>query len=230
MASHRAPIGCPRPGRTGRHRRRPVGWAATRFNHGLRLPVGGRLAFFVLDKSDDYDFADGSEPDSYQVLHLPTDGTLRPTPPGASAYGEQTLTARQVVTAPDTFDPALPMALGVDADADYRAWLDHPVQAPEFSDALEALRGPLARHQVGGWATAVQGPVEVEAASAEVRRRPLEPEVATADGTDPWVLLFQVDSYDGAQWGDVGTLYWLAHTDDLARGDLSNTRFVMQSC
>ncbi|MFI2486814.1 DUF1963 domain-containing protein [Promicromonospora kroppenstedtii] len=45
-----------------------------------------------------------------------------------------------------------------------------------------------------------------------------------------WVLLFQVDSYDGALWGDVGTLYWLARTKDLARGDLSNPRFVMQCC
>lgn len=204
--------------------------ATTGHNCGLPLPVEGRLAFFVLDKSDDHDFADGSEPDSYHALHLTADGTLRPTPPSASSYGEQTLTARQVVTAPDNFDPALPVALGIDADADYRTWLDHPVLAPALSEALEALRGPLPRHQVGGWATAVQGPVEVEAAREEPRRRPHEPEADAADETDPWVLLFEVDTYDGAQWGDVGTLYWLARTEDLARGDLSNTRFVMQCC
>ncbi|MFJ3405345.1 YwqG family protein [Promicromonospora sp. NPDC090134] len=204
--------------------------AATGYDPGVPLPAVGRFAFFVLDKSDDYDFADGSEPDSYRVLHLTADGTVRPTPPGASTYAEQTLTARQVVTAPDIFDPALPVALAVDADADYRAWLDHPVQAPAFSDALERLRGSLPRHQVGGWAIAVQGPVEVEAARAEARRRSLEPEAGAANENDPWVLLFQVDSYDGAQWGDVGSLYWLARTEDLARGDLSNTRFVMQCC
>lgn len=34
----------------------------------------------------------------------------------------------------------------------------------------------------------------------------------------------------GVLWGDVGTLYWLALREDLARGDLSNTRFVMQCC
>lgn len=50
------------------------------------------------------------------------------------------------------------------------------------------------------------------------------------DEENPWVLLFQVDSYDDVLWGDVGTLYWLARTDDLAHGDLSNTQFVMQCC
>ncbi|MDR7380925.1 sensor histidine kinase [Promicromonospora iranensis] len=28
--------------------------------------------------------------------------------------------------------------------------------------------------------------------------------------TDQWALLFQVDSYDGVLWGDVGALHWLA--------------------
>lgn len=44
------------------------------------------------------------------------------------------------------------------------------------------------------------------------------------------MLLFQVDSFEGALWGDVGTLYWLARPEDLARGDLSDTRFVVQCC
>ncbi|WP_275004119.1 YwqG family protein [Promicromonospora iranensis] len=213
--------------------------AAAGYDPGVPLPSDGRLAFFVLDDSDGQGFADGSDLDSYRVLHLPDGGTTTPPPVGAHTYAEQTLSARQVVTAPDAFDRALPAALGIDADADYRAWLDHPVRAPEFFDAFEASRGTLPRHQVGGWASAVQGPVEVEAAHAEARRRSLSNESSgssdlrtgeVADMTDRWVLLFQVDSYDSVMWGDVGTLYWLARAEDLSRGDLSNIRFVMQCC
>ena len=213
--------------------------AATGHEPDIPLPTVGRLAFFVLDNSEGYGFADGSDVDSYRVVHLTEEGSPTVTPAGAHTYAEQTLTARQVITAPDHFDPVLPEALGVDANADYRAWLDHPVQAPAFSDALERLRGPLPRHQVGGWAIAVQGPVEVEAAHVEMWRRPREsglgdrPGAASQEIPDEegrWVLLFQVNSYDGVLWGDVGTLYWLARTEDLARGDLSNTRFVMQCC
>lgn len=207
---------------------------------GIPLPAEGRLAFFVLDDLDDYGFADGANLDSFRVLHLLDDGAPVPAPDGAQVYAEQALTARQVVTAPDGFHPALPAVLGVDADADYPAWLDHPVKAPAFFDALESLRGPLPRHQVGGWAIAVQSPVEVEAAHQEVTRRrslerdligPCRPESLNIQAEmDRWVLLFQVDSYDGVLWGDVGTLYWLARPEDLARGDLSDTRFVMQCC
>lgn len=206
---------------------------------GISLPTVGRLAFFVLDNSDGYGFADGADLDSYRVLHLTEEGTPTAAPAGAHTYTEQTLTARQVVTAPDSFDPVLPVALGIDVDADYPAWLDHPVQAPAFFDVIERLRGPLPRHQVGGWASAVQGPVEVEAAHAEVRRRSRGQDADDPTGAlsqdlsneeDQWVLLFQVDSYDDVLWADVGTLYWLVRTDDLARGDLSNTRFVMQCC
>ncbi|MFE7504359.1 YwqG family protein [Promicromonospora sp. NPDC057488] len=213
--------------------------AVTGHKPDIPLPVVGRLAFFVLDNSDGYGFADGSDLDSYRVLHLTEEGSPIATPAGAFTYAEQALTARQVVTSPDSFDPALPLAFGVDVDADYPAWLDHSVQAPAFLDALEHLRGSLPQHQVGGWAIAVQGPVEIQAAHADVRRRSLQLVADDRTGavsqdlpseTDQWVLLFQVDSYDGAQWGDVGTLYWLARTEDLARGDLSNTRFVMQCC
>ncbi|MFD7022517.1 DUF1963 domain-containing protein [Promicromonospora sukumoe] len=214
--------------------------ALSRTGHepGIQLPVVGRLAFFVLD-DDRYGFADGSDPDSYRVLHLTEDGSTVVSPAGTYTYAEQSLTPRQVATAPDNFDPALPAALGIDAEADYLAWLNHPAQTPAFSDAFDRLRGPVPRHQVGGWAIAVQGPVELEAARTEVRRRSLGPGAGSpSDAVDQdlpndenrWVLLFQVDSYDDVLWGDVGTLYWLARTDDLARSDLSNTRFVMQCC
>ncbi|WP_454857658.1 YwqG family protein [Promicromonospora soli] len=214
--------------------------SATGHDPGIPLPGTGRLAFFVLDQTDDYGFADGAHLESFRVLHLPDDGTPTTAPKGTEVYAEQVLTARPVITAPDSYHPALPAAFGVDADTDYPAWLDHPINANTFFDAMEKLRGPLPRHQVGGWGIAVQGPVELDAAQEEVQRRrsterdligPRRPgNLDLAAETDRWVLLFQVDSYDDVLWGDVGTLYWLARPEDLARGDLGDTRFVMQCC
>ncbi|MBL0888722.1 YwqG family protein [Myceligenerans indicum] len=207
---------------------------------GIPLPGAGRLAFFVLDDPDNYGFADLAHLDSFRVLHLPDDGLPVPAPDGTQTYAERELTSRPTLTAPDSFHPVLPATFGIDIDADYPAWLDHPANGADLFDAMERLRGHLPRHQVGGWAIAIQGPVELEAAHAEARRRRAaerdlvgsrQPdEIEMAAETDRWVLLFQVDSDDHVMWGDAGTLYWLARPEDLARGDLSNIRFVMQCC
>jgi hypothetical protein len=206
----------------------------------VSLPAAGRLAFFVLDDPDDYGFADAAHLDSFHVLYLSADGLPAAAPAGTQTYAERELTGRPTLTAPDPFHPILPGTFGVDADADYRTWLDHPINNADFADAMERLRGHLPRHQVGGWAIAVQGPVELEAAHDEVRRRrsaesdltsPRRPDQVTiAAETNQWVLLFQVDSDNDITWGDAGTLYWLARPEDLARGDLTNIRFVMQCC
>jgi len=212
--------------------------SATDHDPGISLPAAGRLAFFVLD--DGYGFADATHLDSFRVLHLPDEGLPATAPAGAQTYAVRELTARPVLTAPDAFHPSLPATFGIDASADYPAWLDHPVNGANFVDAMERLRGHLPRHQVGGWAIAVQGPVELEAAHDEVQRRhPAERDLTSprrrnvveiAAETDRWVLLFQVDSDDDVTWGDAGTLYWLARPEDLAQGDLTNIRFVMQCC
>ncbi|MEV0952103.1 YwqG family protein [Promicromonospora sp. NPDC050249] len=215
--------------------------SATGHDPGVSLPATGRLAFFVLDDPDDDGFADAAHLDSFHVLYVSTDGLpVTAAPAGTRTYAERELTGRPTLTAPDAFHPILPVTFGVDADADYRAWLDHPVNSADFVDAMERLRGHLPRHQVGGWAIAVQGPVELEAAHDEVRRRrsadsgltgPHRPGQDTiAAETDQWVLVFQVDSDNDLMWGDAGTLYWLARPEDLARGDFTNIRFVMQCC
>lgn len=214
--------------------------SATGHDTGMPLPGAGRLAFFVLDEPDDYGFADPAHLESFRVLHLPDDGFPATAPAGTQTNAERKLTSRPTLTTPDAFHPVLPAAFGIDADANYPAWLDHPANGADLFDAMEQLRGHLPRHQVGGWATAVQGPVELEAARDEVQRRhsverdlvnPRRPEALdVAAETDRWVLLFQVDSDDHVMWGDAGTLYWLARPEDLARGDLTNIRFVMQCC
>lgn len=49
------------------------------------------------------------------------------------------------------------------------------------------------------------------------------------DLRDPQTLHSDVcDSDNDIMWGDAGTLYWLARPEDLARGDFTNIRFVMQ--
>lgn len=215
-------------------------FSVTGHDPGISLPGAGRLAFFVLDDPDNHGFADAAHADSFRVLHLPDDGLPATAPAGTQTYAERDLTSRPTLTAPDAFHPVLPATFGIDTDADYPAWLDHPANGTDLFDAMERLRGHLPRHQVGGWAIAVQGPVELEASRDEVRRRrsaerdligPRRPDrIEIAAETDRWVLLFQVDSDDEVMWGDVGTLYWLARPEDLARGDLSNIRFVMQCC
>lgn len=215
--------------------------SATGHDSGVSLPAAGRLAFFVLDDPDDYGgFADAAHLDSFRVLYLSADGLPVAAPAGTQTYAERELTGRPILTAPDAYHPVLPGAFGLDVDADYLAWLDHPVNSADFIDAVERLRGHSPRHQVGGWASAVQGPVELEAARDEVRRRrsadsdltgPRRPGHVMIPGeTDQWVLVFQVDSDNDIMWGDAGTLYWLARPEDLARGDLTNIRFVMQCC
>nr|BFF21429.1 hypothetical protein GCM10025730_49500 [Promicromonospora thailandica] len=214
--------------------------SATGHDPGVALPAAGRLAFFVLDDPGVYGFADAAHLDSYRVLYLSADGLPVAAPAGTQTYAERELAGRATLTAPDSFHPILPGTFGVDAHADYLAWLDHPVNSADFIDAMGRLRGDSPRHQVGGWAIAVQGPVELEAAHDEVRRRrsadngltgPHRPDQHTiAAETDQWVLVFQVDSDNDIMWGDAGTLYWLARPEDLARGDLTNIRFVMQCC
>lgn len=52
-------------------------------------------------------------------------------------------------------------------ERDFDAWRAHPTQRDAFNEALFALdEGDAPRHQIGGWADPVQGPVELEVAQA----------------------------------------------------------------
>ena len=76
------------------------------------------------------------------------------------------------------------------------------------------------RHQVGGHATPVQGPVEMKlhgAAHRSTGREPSWTDAAIREAGANWNLIAQIDSDQsaGTMWGDVGTLYYLMRPDDL---------------
>lgn len=114
----------------------------------------------------------------------------------------------------------------------------------EAYDALDELDGVLrdlldlaapdghalgGHHRLGGHARPVQRPVELDLVSSLGSHRDGSEVLVDADPAE-WRLLFQVDEDEGLGiwFGDSGTLYWLAHRDDLAAGDLTRVRFVYQ--
>jgi hypothetical protein len=198
----------------------------------LPLPTAGRLAFFFFDGAyDDHTSVVGSwDPDSLagaRVLHLSEDGEVRAAPDRVPVFAERLLTARQVTTAPTWEHPALRRAFGRPGE-DHASWMRHPVNAEPFTDAVDAVRGDPPRHQVGGWADAVQGPVELEVAHAALRLGDDWDDPRLGGEAERWTLLLQVDSDGDMEWGDVGTLYWLVREDDLAAGALERASFTWQ--
>jgi hypothetical protein len=115
------------------------------------------------------------------------------------------------------------------ADQDFRGFLNHPVNADTFVEELYE-RSPGPRHQVGGYAAPVQGPVEYEVGMAALGAEASDGGPALDAEAGRWTLLAQIDSDDraGMMWGDVGTLYWLTRRQDLADGSVANSSFTWQ--
>lgn len=202
----------------------------------IELPREGVLALFYWDGSIDLGDAivgtwDRETLAGVRLLHLtqPREELVPTDTPGDPHYTylERLLTGVPIMTDPVTRHPAVRDAFDPDHLLENSAWWDHPVHSYAFTEALwKHRRGP--RHQIGGWATAAQGPVEYEVAM-----------VALPDGADEsslveegahWHLLIQIDTDDslGMMWGDGGTLYWMARRDDLAAGRLTNVLFTWQ--
>lgn len=55
---------------------------------------------------------------------------------------------------------------------------------------------------------------------------------AVKDQVDDWRLVMQIDSDDrlGVMWADAGTLFWMAHKDDIAAGRWDKGQFSFQHC
>ncbi len=141
---------------------------------GVELPSTGRLLTFYFDGSYD-DFAsivgtwDRTTLAGARLVHVAeprsTCAPLAP-PDRVPEFGEQMLSGRQITTHPGWEHPLLRAELGAE-DWDVDAWRAHPTQRDAFNEALFALdEGDAPRHQIGGWADPVQGPVELEVAQA----------------------------------------------------------------
>jgi hypothetical protein len=169
----------------------------------ITLPGAGTLLFFYFDGQ--YDNCQATvgcwEPSTLagtRVLHIgPGEATSpRACPAGLRPYQRAELTAEPVVTFPQFEHPDL-HAVFKDPGADLRSFLRHPVNGDAFLDALSE-RHPGPCHQVGGYATPVQGPVEHEAATAALGAgiRGEDPHVLAEQAR--WTLLAQLDTDDRA--------------------------------
>lgn len=175
--------------------------AATGADAGLALPAEGRLLGFYFDDLDGTGaVVIASDPDS-----LPGSRLLHVSGTGPAADPAVELTAVEVLTWPGDWHPVLELS-GLDELPD------------DFVEALEQLQedelgGDVWGHQLGGWASAVQGPVEVEVAETRLDAATHD-DARTAEALR-WRPLLQVDSDEaaGTLWGDAGCLYWLARTD-----------------
>lgn len=182
----------------------------------LALPTEGRLLVFYFDGSVDGGVSvvgtwDRESLAGARLVPVAADRSecvVHPTPPGAMEYDVLPLAGRQVTTYPHWEHALLRREFGESLDD--RAWMEHPVVADDFMEALDELDADAPRHQVGGWAVPVQGPVEFEVAEAAMTRSFAYGDAAHTEEALAWRPLLQIDSDDaGMVWGDVGTLYWL---------------------
>jgi hypothetical protein len=202
----------------------------------IALPQAGVLLFFYFDGQLD----DGravvypEEPETLagaRVLYLRPGQAASPRecPAGLAPYELVELAAEPVVTFPGFEHPDLQAAFRAPGQG-LRSFLDHPVNGEAFTRALSRRRaGPC--HQVGGYATPVQGPVECEAAVAALGGgEPGDDELLAEQAR--WSLLVQVDSDEraGMMWGDAGTLYWLCRRAGMTGSHLPETTFTWQCC
>jgi uncharacterized protein YwqG len=199
----------------------------------LGLPEDGQLLLFYFDGSfNDFDatvgYWDPTTAQGAQLLYvsssLPTVETT--CPDGLNEFPALALAGRVVGTYPTSEHPAL-----ADLYERARGPLDPLYEALYERESSD--RSP--RHQVGGHANCVQGPVEMEvAAGTSLRATGIEPSWADAallhDAVTNWILVAQIDSDDRADmmWGDVGTLYYLMRPDDLRARRFDAAGFTWQ--
>jgi len=205
------------------------------FNLDLPIPSSGRLLFFYFDGSYD-NFAttvgtwDVATLQGAHVIHvgegLPS--SPRPAPGGVRVYPEQRYVGRTIMTAPGWEHPDLGDAFKSPGQ-DHRSFMEHPVNADAFLEALHERHSGQA-HQVGGYADPVQGPVEHEVALAALNNEVPYGDPRLDEEARRWELLLQVDTDDdlGMLWGDCGALYWMARPTDLAAGNFNEISFTWQ--
>jgi uncharacterized protein YwqG len=199
----------------------------------LGLPGDGELLLFYFDGSfNNFDTTVGYwDPTTAPGAHLLYVPSSSPTveaacPEGLGEFPAVSLRGRVVGTYPTSEHPAL---------ADLHERGRGPL-APLYEALYEredADQSP--RHQVGGHANCVQGPVEMEvAAGASHRVSGIKPSwtdpALLHDAATNWTLVAQIDSDDsaGMMWGDVGMLYYLMRADDLRARRFDSAGFTWQ--
>ncbi len=187
----------------------------------IKLPSSGHLLFFYFDGSFD-NFAatvgtwDAATLQGARVVHVAGDASLekRPTPTGLKTYPERQFRGRPILTAPGWEHPDLSTAFRTPGQ-DHRGFMDHPVNDDAFVEALhERHTGPL--HQIGGYADAVQGPVEHEVALSALGNEVPYDDSRLDDEARRWELVLQVDTDEdlNMEWGDAGVLYWMGRVGE----------------
>jgi len=193
------------------------------------LPADGSLLFFYDAEEQPWGF-DPSDRPAWRVIHLPAPSDAAggpPAPPRAPFPGKR-LSAHA--------SQSLPQANSDRIGVDLQGLTDS-----EFDSLFDASDAPYERfpaHQVGGYASPIQGDdMEFEAqlvshgiycGDPEGYESPRAQELK--GGSEEWVLLLQVDSDDdvGMMWGDGGRLYFWIREQDARRADFSNVWMILQ--
>ncbi len=205
----------------------------------LAVPAAGMLLFFYLDPEDglfDPEYPPGvvtGDPATQagaRVLYVPPDTAAveRPAPFDVEPYERVELAAQLMATGPDFTHPQLRSATG-----HLPEWEQQFMADSANGDALHdelARCMPSPRHWLGGHALPVQDAVEMQAAYTHLSGRADWQDPALEQEARRWRLLAQFDSDDqaGMRWGDMGTLFWLMHPDDLAAHRFHQACFSMQ--
>lgn len=177
----------------------------------LSLPGNGLLSLFFDARS-----LEQRERKGWQVFWFPNDSDLRPRT-GAEPHSRFSLLPEPTLTFPDELDAA-----GLTAKEE---------------DSFRALVGGLEEGciQVGGWASIIQGAMEIECAMLEGGIVPDREGYAAAERLNlkeaarEWKLVLQVGSFAARDlnWGDFGSLYvWMRDVDILAQAFDRSRLFV----
>lgn len=204
----------------------------------IPFPADGTLLFFHFDgrfAGDDamVFYTNATTQAGAAVLYIPagTPTQVRPAPEGIEPYPVVDLCARQVASEAGWEHPRMLEAFS-EGEWGVQEIVNHPVTAKPFTEAVAAATvRSEERHQVGGWAVPVQGPIEHEIATVALGGGKQRWD-ALAVEERAWVLLAQFDSDDAANmmWGDVGTLYWMIRPEDLAARRFDKALFTWQCC
>ncbi|GIE91295.1 DUF1963 domain-containing protein [Actinoplanes regularis] len=202
----------------------------------LELPGSGTLLFFLPRLEEMEEVVRSGRP---TVIHVPegiaTAARQVPShlrhPSEEYEYPLVALTARTILSAPGSYNPAMAEDPAAIADLSRLLWRDE-YNGRYLSDIVRRYRGFIPDHQVGGYSDAFQHPLEMSAAHHGHR---------SPAGTDPyqdpaflaearqWVTLLQLDEDDDARmiWGDGAVALWAIRRADLAARDFGATFFTV---